>query len=129
VPIAEFTFGHALLTVLEIFLLFAYIWVLITIIGDLFRDHHMSGWGKAGWILVLLVIPFLGALVYLIARGDGMRDRAVKEQAEVRRQMDTYIRETAGASPVDELAKLSELKEKGAISDAEFEQAKTKLLS
>jgi hypothetical protein len=130
VPIAEFTFGHALLTVLEIFLLFAYLWVLITIIGDLFRDHQMSGWGKAGWIVVLLVIPFLGALVYLIVRGDGMRDRAVKEQAEMRRQMDAYVRETAGtASPVDELAKLTELKEKGAISDAEFEQAKSKLLS
>jgi Short C-terminal domain/Phospholipase_D-nuclease N-terminal len=130
VPIAEFTFGHALLTVLEIFLLFAYLWVLITIIGDLFRDHQMSGWGKAGWIVVLLLIPFLGALIYLITRGEGMRDRAVKEQAEVRRHMDAYIRDTAGtSSPVDELAKLSELRDKGAISDAEFEQAKAKLLS
>ena len=128
--VAEFTFGHALLTVLEIFLLLLYFWILITIIGDLFRDHQMSGWGKAAWVLVLLVVPLLGALIYLIARGDGMRERMIKEQTDVQQQMDAYIRETAGkSSPVDELAKLSELKDKGAISEAEFEQAKAKLLN
>ena len=128
-PVAEFTFGHALLTVLEIFLLLVYFWILITIIGDLFRDHQMSGWGKAGWVLLLLVAPLLGALIYLIARGDGMRERMVKEQTDVQREMEAYIRKTAGtSSPVDELAKLSELKDKGAISDAEFERAKAKLL-
>jgi hypothetical protein len=130
VLVAEFTFGHALLTVLEIFLLLLYFWILITIIGDLFRDHQMSGWGKAAWVLVLLVVPLLGALIYLIARGDGMRERMIKEQTDVQQQMDAYIRETAGkSSPVDELAKLSELKDKGAISEAEFEQAKAKLLN
>ena len=129
-PLADYTFGQGLLTVLEVFLFIAYLWILFAIVGDLFRDHQMSGWGKAGWIFVLLVIPFLGALIYLIARGEGMRDRAVREQADMRRHMDTYIRETAGtASPVDELAKLSDLKDKGAISDAEFEQAKAKLLT
>jgi len=129
VPVAEFTFGHALLTVLEIFLLLVYFWILITIIGDLFRDHQMSGWGKAGWVLLLLVAPLLGALIYLIARGEGMRERMVKEQTDVQREMEAYIRKTAGtSSPVDELAKLSELKDKGAISDAEFERAKAKLL-
>ena len=128
-PVAEFTFGHALLTVLEIFLLLVYFWILITIIGDLFRDHQMSGWGKAGWVLLLLVAPLLGALIYLIARGEGMRERMVKEQTDVQREMEAYIRKTAGtSSPVDELAKLSELKDKGAISDAEFERAKAKLL-
>jgi hypothetical protein len=74
-------------------------------------------------------VPFLGALIYLIARGDGMRERSVKEQTEARRHMDAYIRETAGSSPADELHKLSELRDKGAISDAEFEQAKAKLLA
>ena len=129
-PIADFTFGDALLTVLEIFFLVIYFWILISIIGDLFRDHQMSGWGKAGWILVLLIVPFLGMLVYLIARGEGMRERAVKEQADMRRHMDAYIRDTAGSgSSVDELAKLHDLREKGAISDAEFEQAKAKLLA
>ena len=128
--IADFTLGDALLTVLEIFLFVIYLWILITIIGDLFRDHQLSGWAKAGWILLLLVVPFLGALIYLIARGEGMRERTVREQADMRRHMDAYIRETAGSgSSVDELAKLSELKDKGAISDEEFERAKAKLLA
>ena len=127
--IADYTLGDALLTVLEIFFLVVFFWILITIIGDLFRDHEMSGGAKAGWIVLLILVPFLGALIYLIARGEGMRERAVKEQVEVRKHMDAYIRETAGSSPVDELHKLSELKDKGAISDAEFEQAKAKLLA
>jgi hypothetical protein len=127
--IADYSLGDALLTVLEIFLLVAWFWILITIIGDLFRDHQISGWGKAVWVLVLIVLPFLGTLIYLIARGEGMRERAVKEQADMRKHMDAYIRETAGDSPVDELHKLSELKDKGAISDAEFDRAKAKLLA
>ena len=128
-PIADFTFGDALLTVLEIFVLMAWFWILITIIGDLFRDHEQSGWAKAGWVILLIFVPFLGALIYLIARGEGMRDRAVQQQAEAQKHMDAYIRQTAGSSPVDELAKLSDLKAKGSISDAEFEQAKAKLLA
>jgi putative oligomerization/nucleic acid binding protein/phospholipase D-like protein len=129
-PLAEFTLGDALLTVIEIFLFVLYFWVLITIFGDLFRDHQLSGWAKAGWVLVLFLVPFLGMLVYLIARGQGMRERAVKEQADMQRHMDEYVRQTAGrSSSVDELAKLSDLKDKGAISDAEFEQAKAKLLA
>ena len=128
--LAEFTLGDALLTVVEIFLFVLYFWILITIFGDLFRDHQLSGWAKAGWIVVLFLVPFLGMLIYLIARGEGMRERAVREQADMRRHMDEYIRETTGsASSVDELAKLSELKDKGSISDEEFERAKAKLLA
>jgi hypothetical protein len=77
----------------------------------------------------LIFIPFLTALIYLIVRGHGMRDRSIKEQADVRRHFDEYVRETAGTSSVDELHKLNDLKEKGAISDAEFERAKAKLLA
>jgi hypothetical protein len=128
VPLADFTLGDAMLTVLEIFLFVVYFWILITIFGDLF--HQMSGWGKAGWILVLFFVPFLGMLIYLIARGEGMRERAVKEQADMKRHMDEYVRETAGSgSTVDELAKLSELKDKGAISQEEFDRHKAKLLA
>jgi len=129
VPVAEFTLGDALLTVLEIFAFVIYFWILITIFGDLFRDHQLSGWAKAGWVVVLFLVPFIGMLVYLIARGQGMRERAVREQADMRRHMDEYVRQAAGTSPVDELHKLSELKDRGAISDAEFEQAKAKLLA
>jgi len=128
--LANYSLGDALLTVLEIFLLVAWFWILITVITDLFRDHTISGWAKAAWVFFLIFLPFLGVLLYLIARGDGMRERAVREQAEMQKHMDTYIRETAGSgSSVDELAKLSELRDKGAISDAEFQQAKAKLLA
>src|SRR4051794_26427196 len=127
--LADYTFGQALLTVLEVFLLVAWFWILITVISDLFRDHEMSGWGKAAWVLFLIILPFLGTLIYLIARGEGMRDRAIKEQADARKHFESYIRETAGSSSVDELHKLSELKQRGDISQAEFDQAKAKLLA
>ncbi len=127
-PIADFTFGNALLTVLEIFVFVAWIMVLFMIIGDLFRDHDMSGWGKAVWIFFLIFIPFLTALIYLIARGGGMRDRAMAEQKLAQEQFDDYVRKTAGTSHADELAKLSDLKAKGDISEEEFQKAKSKLL-
>jgi len=129
VPLAEFTLGDALLTVLEVFLLVIWFWILITIISDLFRDHQTSGWAKAAWILFLIVLPFLGALIYLIARGEGMRERAIKEQADARRHFDAYVRQTAGGSSADELHKLSELKQRGDLSEEEFERAKAKLLA
>ena len=126
--IADFTLGDALLTVLEIFLLVVWFWILIAILGDLFRDHELSGWWKAVWVLFLIFVPFLTALIYLIVRGQGMRERSVKAQADAQRHFASYVRETAGSSPVDELHKLSELKDKGAISDAEFERMKAKLV-
>jgi hypothetical protein len=127
--IADFTLGDALLTVLEIFLLVIWFWILITIFADLFRDHELSGWAKAAWVFFLIVLPYLGALIYLIARGKGMRERSIKEQAEARQHFDSYVRETAGTSPVDDLHKLSELKDKGAISDAEYEKMKAKIVA
>jgi ABC-type multidrug transport system fused ATPase/permease subunit len=127
--LAEYTFGQALLTVLEIFLLFAWLWILFAVIADLFRDHELSGWVKAVWVFFLIVLPFLGTLIYLIARGQGMRERSIKEQAEARRHFESYVRETAGTSSADELHKLSELKQRGDISQAEFDQAKAKLLA
>lgn len=127
--IADITFGQALLTVLEFFLLIAWFWILITIVGDLFRDHQLSGWAKAAWVLLLIVLPFLGTLIYLIARGEGMRERSIKEQADMKKHFDSYVRDTAGSSPVDELHKLSDLKQRGDLTDAEFEQAKARLLA
>jgi Phospholipase_D-nuclease N-terminal/Short C-terminal domain len=128
-PFADIDFGEAILLALEIFFFVIWIWILITILSDLFRDHEISGWGKAAWVLFLVFIPFLTALIYLIVRGSGMRDRAIKAQAEAKHQMDAYIREQAGTSSADELHKLNELKEKGALSAEEFEKAKAKLLA
>ena len=127
--LAEITFGHLLLTVLEVFLFIAWFWILVSVLGDLFRDHELSGWAKAAWALFLILAPFLGVFVYLIARGQGMRERAIKEQADARKHFDEYVKETAGSSSVDELHKLSDLKQRGDISEAEFEQAKARLLT
>jgi Short C-terminal domain/Phospholipase_D-nuclease N-terminal len=128
-PFADIDFGEALLLTLQIFFFVVWIWILITILTDLFRDHEISGWSKAAWVLFLVLIPFLAALVYLIARGSGMRERAIQAQTEAKQQVDSYIRQQAGASPADELHKLNELKEKGALSPEEFEKAKSKLLA
>jgi hypothetical protein len=129
-PFAEINFGEALLVAFEVFFFVIWIWILITILTDLFRDHALSGWAKAAWVLFLVFIPFLTALIYLIARGSGMRDRAIKAQAEAKQHFDSYVRDQAsGGSPADELHKLNELKEKGALSAEEFEKAKAKLLA
>ena len=128
--IADFTFGQALLTVLEIFVFAAWLMVLFTIIGDLFRDHAMSGWGKAAWIIFLIFLPFLGTLVYLIARGSGMRERAMAQQQEAQKQLDAYVRQTAsGGSAADELTKLAKLHDERKLSDEEFERAKSKIVA
>jgi hypothetical protein len=127
--LADITFGELLLIVVEIFFFVIWIWILFTIITDLFRDHEMSGWGKAVWIFFLIFLPFITALIYLIARGSGMRDRTIKAQADAKKHFDEYVRETAHVSPADELHKLNDLKEKGALSQEEFEKAKAKLLA
>jgi hypothetical protein len=126
-PVADFGLGEALLTTLSIFFFVIWIWILITILSDLFADHETSGWGKAAWVFFLVFLPFLTALIYLGVRGSGMRERAIARQQEARAQMDSYIRETA-TSPVDELHKLAELHDKGTISGEEFERMKAKLV-
>ncbi|MGC1853582.1 MAG: SHOCT domain-containing protein [Solirubrobacterales bacterium] len=128
-PLADISFGELLLICLEVFFLVIWIWILFTIITDLFRDHELSGWAKAAWVLFLVFIPFLTALIYLIARGNGMRDRTIKAQADAKKHFDEYVRTQAHATPADELHKLNELKEKGALSAEEFDKAKAKLLA
>jgi uncharacterized small protein (DUF1192 family) len=129
-PLADISFGEILLVALEIFFFVIWIWILITILSDLFRDHELSGWAKAAWVLFLVFIPFLTALIYLIARGEGMRDRTIKAQADAKKHFDEYVRQQAHATaPADELHKLAELKEKGALSQEEFDRAKAKLLA
>lgn len=129
IPLADFSFGEALLTVLEIFLFVAWIWVLISLFNDLFSDHSVSGWGKAGWTFLLFLVPFLGALIYLIARGGGMHERAMNRAAAAQKQFDAYVRQAAGSSPTSELETLAKLRSSGVLSDSEFEQAKQKLLA
>jgi hypothetical protein len=127
--LADISFGDLLLSVVEIFLFVIWFWILFTIIGDLFRDHKMSGWAKAAWIIFLVFIPYISMIVYLIARGSGMRERALQSQSEAKHHFDSYVQEQAHTSPADELHKLNDLKEKGALSPEEFDQAKAKLLA
>lgn len=130
IPFADDSFGlgEALLLTLEIFLIVIWIWIFISIVVDVFRDHELSGGKKAFWLFFLIVVPFFSAFIYLIARGNGMRDRAIAEQVEAQKAANQYIREVAG-SPVDDLAKLNELKEKGVLSQEEFDRAKAKTLA
>ncbi len=126
--LADISFGELVLFVVWIALFVIWIWILFAVITDLFRDHDVSGWEKAAWILFLIFIPFLTMLVYLIVRGSGMRERAIKAQAEAKHEFDSYIRHEAQTTPADELHKLHDLKEKGALTDEEYERAKAKLL-
>lgn len=127
--LADYGLAEALATVVAIFLFVAWIWILITILADLFRDQETSGWAKAIWVLFLIFVPFITALIYLIARGNGMRERAIAQQAEIQKATNAYIREVATGSSADELAKLVDLREKGAISAEEFESLKAKIVN
>ena len=112
-------------------LLFTWIWMLIAIVGDIFRDHELSGWGKALWTLFLIVAPWLGSLVYLIARGRSMNERALAKAQRDERAFDQYVRARAGSgttSTADELTTLADLRDRGTLSVAEFELAKAKVL-
>ena len=116
-------------TMLEFFLFFLWIWLLIIIFMDIFRSHDLGGVAKAIWIIFIIVLPFLGVLVYLIARGGSMHERSAAQMRQQQQAFDDYVRQTAGtSSSVDQLAKLADLKAKGTISDAEFETQKAKLL-
>ena len=112
-------------------ILFAWIMLLFRIFGDLFGDHELSGWGKALWTVFLIFFPWLGALVYLIARGRSMNERALARAQQNEQAFSQYVRQTAGAgttSTADELSKLADLRDRGTISDEEFQHAKAKLL-
>ncbi|MGH9207976.1 MAG: SHOCT domain-containing protein [Acidimicrobiales bacterium] len=117
-------------TMLEFFLFFLWIWLLIVIFADIFRSHDMGGLAKALWVIFVIILPYLGVLIYLIARGGSMHERAAAQAQRQQRAFDSYVRETAGSSgSADELAKLSDLKAKGVLTDAEFDAQKAKLLS
>lgn len=122
------SFGDVIWFIIVSFAFIAYLIVLFSIVGDLFRDKDLGGWGKALWILFLIFAPFLTALVYLIVRGKGMGERQARTVAEVRDQQDSYIRNVAGTSPADQIATAKQLLDSGSISQAEFDQLKAKAL-
>lgn len=110
-------------------LLVAWFWLVISILTDLFRDHTLSGWAKGLWCLFVILLPWLGVLVYLIARGGGMHERALAYAQQTDRDFRQYVQDVAPSTSVaDELAKLADLRDRGVISAADFETAKSKLL-
>jgi len=117
-------------TIIEIFLWVIWFWILITVFIDIFRSRDLSGWGKALWFLFVLFIPLIGVLVYLIARGGKMHERAVQDAQQQEQQFRSYVQETAGsATTADQLAKLADLRDRGVISPEEFEREKAKVLA
>ncbi|AWT41122.1 MULTISPECIES: SHOCT domain-containing protein [Streptomyces] len=120
-------------TMLWFFLWIMWFVLLFRIIGDIFRDDELSGWGKTGWMIFVIVLPFLGVFVYVIARGKSMGHREIAHAQAQQAQLDAYIKKTAGESSrptsADELAKLSDMRSRGDITDEEFRRAKALVLS
>jgi hypothetical protein len=116
-------------TMFLLFLWVMWFFLLFRIVGDVFRSQDLGGWAKALWILFVLVLPFLGVLIYLIVRGHAMNQRDAEDMRRGEEAFQSYVRGVAGStSSADELAKLADLKERGVITEAEFEQQKAKLL-
>jgi hypothetical protein len=117
-------------TFVVFFALLVFFWLVLTVFGDLFRRNDVSGWGKAGWSVFVLVLPLIGSLTYLITQGRAMADRDVRQVQHARQQTDDYIRSVAapGFRGVDEIARAKELLDRGAISQEEFEQLKRRAL-
>jgi hypothetical protein len=126
-PILDF-----FLTMLYFFLFIIWIWLLIMVFMDVFRSHDMGGWAKALWVIFIIVLPFLGVFVYLIARGGKMHERQAHEAAAQQKAFDQYVKEAAGTSgdnTADQLSKLADLKSQGVLTDAEFDAQKAKILA
>jgi hypothetical protein len=113
-----------------VYILIACIWIFITIIIDIFRDPSLNGWAKALWVVFLVILPFLAAFIYLIARGRSMTERRVAEMKEAQAAQNNYIREVAGtSSPTSEIESAKKLLDSGAITQAEFDSLKAKALA
>ena len=125
---ADFPFLEFLWAMIVFFAWIAWIWIAITCFIDIFRRHDIGGWHKAAWIVFIIVIPFLGVLVYLIAQHDAMRERSVKQAQAQQAAFDRYVKETAGGSAA-EIAKAKELLDAGTITQEEFDSIKAKALS
>jgi hypothetical protein len=127
----DFGTGQILWSMIWFFLFFIWIWILITVFADIFRSHDLSGLAKALWVIGVIIFPYLGVFVYLIARGHKMHEHAIEAAQAQNAAATEYIRQAAGtaSSPADELHRLADLKDRGVIDDAEFQRLKAKVIS
>ena len=125
----DYGFLDLVWTLLIIYFLFFVLMILFTIVVDIFRSRDLGGWAKAGWIILLVILPLIGALIYLIARHDGMAERQAAHQKAQKEQFDSYVRETAASTPADEIARAKGLLDSGAITQEEYDALKGKALS
>ena len=125
---ADYPFLDVLWTMIVFFAWLAWIWIAITCFIDIFRRHDIGGVHKAVWVVFIIVIPFLGVLVYLIAQHDGIRERSVKQAQDQQAAFDSYVKQTAGGS-ASEIAKAKDLLDSGAITQEEFDSIKAKALA
>jgi signal transduction histidine kinase len=129
---AEFGTGQLFWSMLWFFLFVIWIWLLIVVFSDIFRSRDLSGWGKALWTIFVIVLPYLGVFVYLIARGHKMGEHAVQDAQEQDAAMRRYVQNVVSSdsrSTADEIARLADLRDRGVISEEEFQQAKAKAIS
>lgn len=127
---ADYPFLDLMWTMIIFFLWLMWFWLLFTVWADIFRRHDLSGWGKTGWLIFTIVLPFLGVFVYVITENKGMTERNLERARAQRAQLDDYVRETAGgASATAEIERAKQLLDSGAITQAEFDAIKSKALA
>ena len=128
--LAAYTFGDVMWSMFVFFAWILFFWMLFVVFGDLFSRNDLSGWAKAGWTLFVIILPFLGIFVYLIAQGKSMGERAQQRAQAQKAQVDDYVRSVASSSsPTDEIARGKELFDQGAITQAEYDQLKARALA
>ena len=125
----DYPFLDVVWTMFIIFLWVIWFWILITVFADLFRRHDIGGGKKVLWVVFVIIAPFLGVLIYLLVNNHGMTERNVKQMQSAKADTDAYIRSVAGGSPTEEIAKAKQLRDSGAITQAEFDQVKAKALA
>ena len=125
---ADYPFLNILWTIIIFFAWVAWIWIVITVLIDIFRRRDIGGWAKAGWVVFVIVLPFVGVLIYVIAEHEGMQERGLEHAKTQQAAMDRYVRDTAGGS-ASEIAKAKELLDSGAITQEEFDSIKAKALA
>jgi len=129
---SSYPFLSVLWSMLIFFAWVIFIWIAITVLIDVFRRHDISGWGKAGWTILVVILPWIGVLIYLIANHDGMAERRVKDAANQQQQFDDYVRKTAGSGgggAAAEIEKAKALLDNGTITQAEFDALKARVLT